>query len=58
MGSALYLIQNGKHKLITYVSKRLPEAAGIYPITELEMCSLTTNIASFLCPLKEQILMP
>ena len=26
-GSALYQIQNGKPKLITYVSKRLPEAA-------------------------------
>ena len=26
-GSALYHIQNGKPKLIAYVSKRLPEAA-------------------------------
>ena len=26
-GSALYQIQNGKPKLIAYVSKRLPEAA-------------------------------
>ena len=26
-GSALYQIQYGKHKLIVYASKRLPEAA-------------------------------
>ena len=30
MGSALYQIQNGKPKLITYASKRLPEAACNY----------------------------
>ena len=33
MGSALYQIQNGKPKLITYASKRLPEAACNYSIT-------------------------
>ena len=33
--SALYQIQNGKPKLIAYVSKRLPEAARSYFITEL-----------------------
>ena len=37
-GSALYQIQNGKPKLIAYASKRLPEAAGNYSITKLEMC--------------------
>ena len=47
MGSALYQIQNGKPKLITYASKRLPEAAHNYSITELEMCGLVINIASF-----------
>ena len=46
-GSALYQIQNGKPKLIAYVSKRLPEAACNYSITELEMCALAINIASF-----------
>ena len=46
-GSALYQIQNGKPKLITYVSKRLPEAAKSYSITELELCGLAINIASF-----------
>ena len=46
-GSALYQIQNGKPKLITYASKRLPEAACIYSITELKMCGLAINIASF-----------
>ena len=46
-GSTLYQIQNGKPKLIAYVSKRLPEAAKIYSITELELCGLAINIASF-----------
>ena len=46
-GSALYQIQNGQPKLIAYVSKRLPEAACNYSITELKMCALEINIASF-----------
>ena len=46
--SALYQIQNEKPKLITYASKRLPEAACNYSITELEMCGLAINIASFM----------
>ena len=46
-GSALYQIQNGKPKLIAYTSKRLPEAAHNYSITELEMCGLAINIVSF-----------
>ena len=47
MGSALYQIQTGKSKLIAYASKRLPEAVRNYSITELEMCRLAINIASF-----------
>ena len=46
-GSTLYQIQNGKPKLIAYASKRLPEAAKRYSITELELCGLAINIASF-----------
>ena len=57
-GSALYQIQNGKPKLIAYVSKRFPGAAKIYSITELELCGLAINIASFAHLLKELILMP
>ena len=45
--STLYQIQGGKPKLITYASKRLPEAAINYSITELELCGLAVNIASF-----------
>ena len=45
--SALYQTQNGKPKLIAYVSKRLPEAAKNYSITELELCGLAINIACF-----------
>ena len=47
VGSALYQIQNGKPKLIAYASKRLPEAIRHYSITELELCGLAINIASF-----------
>ena len=46
-GSTLYQIQGGKPILIAYASKRLPEAAKNYSITELELCGLALNIASF-----------
>ena len=46
-GSTLYQIQNGKPKLILYVSKRLPEAAKSYSITELKLYGLAINVASF-----------
>ena len=46
-GSALYQVQNGRPKLIAYMSKRPPEAARNYLITELELCSLAINIISF-----------
>ena len=46
-GSALYQIQGSKPKLFAYASKRLPEAAKNDPITELELCGLAINIASF-----------
>ena len=34
-------------KLIAYASKRIPEAAKNYSITELEICGLAINMASF-----------
>ena len=46
-GTTLYQIQNGRPKLIAYVSKRLPEAAKNYSIKGLELCGLAINIASF-----------
>ena len=46
-GSVLYRIQSVKPKLIAYVSKRLPEAANNYSITELELCGLVINIGSY-----------
>ena len=46
-GSTLYQIQNGKPRLIAYASKRFPEAVRSYSITELELCGLAINIASF-----------
>ena len=46
-GSALYQVQDGKPNLIACVSKKMPEAAKNYSITELEMCGLAINIASF-----------
>ena len=46
-GSMLYQIQNGQPRLIAYASKRMSEAAKNYSITELEMCRLVMNIATF-----------
>ena len=46
-GSALYQVQNGQPRLISYASNRMPEAAKNYLITELEMCGLAINIATF-----------
>ena len=46
-GSALYQIQNGKHKLIAYAHKIWPESAKNYSIIELELRGLAINIASF-----------
>ena len=46
-GSVLYQFQDGKPRLIAYMSKRMPEAAKNYSITELEMCGLVINIATF-----------
>ena len=40
-------IKNSRPKRIADVSKRLPEAAQNYSITELELCSLVINIVSF-----------
>ena len=51
-GSALYQIQKGKPRLTAYASKRLPEPVRSYSITELELCGLAINIASFLHLLK------
>ena len=51
-GSFLYQMQNEKLKLIAYASKRLPEATRNYLITDLELCGLAINIASFSCLLK------
>ena len=51
-GSALYQVQDGKPKHIAYTSKRMPEAAKNYSITELEMSGLAINITSFVHLLK------
>ena len=52
-GSALYQIQNGQPRLIAYASKRMSGAAKNYSITELEMCGLAMNIATFSYLLKK-----
>ena len=52
-GRTLYQIQTGQPRLIAYASKRMPEAAKNYSITELEMCGLAMNIATFLHLLKK-----
>ena len=52
-GSVLYQVQNGKSKPIAYASKRLPQVAKNFSITELEMCGLAINITSFAHLLKK-----
>ena len=47
MGSTLYQVQSGMPRLTAYVSKRMPDAAKNFSITELELCGLAINIASF-----------
>ena len=51
-GSTLYQVQDGRPRLIANASKRMPEAAKNYSITELEMCGLAINITSFAYLLK------
>ena len=46
-GSALYEIQNGKPKLIHVYQQKITRSCKNYSITELEMCGLAINIASF-----------
>ena len=46
-GSVLNQTQNGKPKLIAYMTKRVPEAMRSYSIAEPELCRLAINIASF-----------
>ena len=38
--------------MIAHTSRRLPKGARIYSCTEIEMCGLATNIASFAYLLK------
>ena len=52
-GSALYQVQDGSPKLIAYMSKRMPEAAKNYSITELQMCGLTNKYSKFCSSIKE-----
>ncbi len=43
-GSALWQVQDGKHKLLGYASKTLPPACENYSVTELEMYGLLKNM--------------
>ena len=45
-GSALYQEQKVKHRLVAYYSKKLPDAASRYSISELELCGLVANISA------------
>ena len=53
-GSALYKTQNAKQKLVSYASKRMPETAKIYSITELDLCAFARNIVSIV-PLMKKV---
>ena len=53
IGSALYHIQNGQSRLTAHASKRKQTAAQSYSISELEVCGLAINNASYLPFVKE-----
>ena len=44
IGSSLLQVQDGKSRLIGYVSKSLPAPAQNYSVTELEMTGMAVNI--------------
>ena len=46
-GSALYQVQDSKTKLVAYASKIFQKLQKVISITELELCRLVINIASF-----------
>ena len=46
-GSVLYQMQNGKPMLIAYAKQKITKSCKKYSITELELCGLAINIASF-----------
>ena len=46
-GSVPYQLQNRKPKLTIDTRKRMPEATRKYSITDVKLCGLATNIASF-----------
>ena len=51
-GNALYQLQNGKPKLIVYVSKRLPEATRKYSITEFGIVQFSNQYSQLFTPIK------
>ena len=46
-GAVLYQKQKGKYHLITYYSKKLPEAVERYSISELELTGVMANVVAF-----------
>ena len=46
-GGVLYQEQKGQNRLVAYCSKKLPDAASRYSISELELCGMMANIAMF-----------
>ena len=46
-GAALYQFQDNNYYIVGYNSKKLPEAAKNYSITELELFGLVINIYAF-----------
>ena len=46
-GGALYQLIKGKYRLLGYHSKKLPDAASRYSISELELTGMLVNISAF-----------
>ena len=53
IGSTLTKYKMGSQNLIAYVSKRLPEAARSYSITELELCGLSYKYSKLFSPIEK-----
>ena len=46
-GAALYQFQKGQYRLVGYCSKKLPDSAQRYSISELELTGIMCNVAAF-----------
>ena len=46
-GGTLYQKIDGQYRVVSYYSKKLPDAVKIYSISELELTGISANISTF-----------